>query len=373
MKLKPLRNLTEALADDLLRQELGESWDVQSQVSLAAVLDKETEYLSEVCFDMLKSARYDFLIVNRESQSPVLAIEVDGPTHAESHVAHRDAVKDALSVASGLAVSRLPIEATRRMGDRTAIQWVGAQLRERQRLRSHHRRDVQDEIRSLTPEQRSTLIEMHGSLERVEESLRESRWRSHAASQPVFPSVSASANRLWATYGIAPLTVIEQSMCGTTPADFETGLWLVVDWGRPDVAGFYVLDLNAVPIGERDGVRYVDWENPDLTKPRFHARSWMFETRGLELWKSRFSGSEDEALNTAAAEMLRQEEIERILERPLSPDALLQDPELLRAANDRLLTRAVGFPNNSILANLAVFDALRQIEGWAHSNLVALM
>ena len=102
MKLKPLRNLTEALADDLLRQELGESWDVQSQVSLAAVLDKETEPLSDVCFDMLKSARYDFLIVNRESQAPALAIEVDGPTHAESHVAHRDTVKDALSVASGL-------------------------------------------------------------------------------------------------------------------------------------------------------------------------------------------------------------------------------------------------------------------------------
>lgn len=374
VKLSPLKNLTEALAGDLLEQSIGPAWGVYPQVALGAVLRKDGTRLSERCFSMLQGGRYDYLIVNRESQRPMLAIEIDGPTHMDEDVAERDAVKDALSVSGQLPVCRLPLEAVNRSSDNTTlVQWVGEQFVERQRTRATHRREAKRRLADVSDDVLDALVAVDGSVEEVERGIEQALWLEHICGQNAFTAVSATATRLLTKYGIAPAGVAAL-LCGRVPpSDTATCLWLLLDLSDPTVAGFYVLDRDRVPVVEQDGRLVVDWQEADYRTPRYQAQSRLFADRGLELWTERPYHDTAEAV---AWDATAADEWEKLRTRTFvyhAPDEFLSDRRLLSEMNDRLLERVVGFRQSHIVTNLAVYDALRKVENWAKNSLIEII
>jgi hypothetical protein len=74
--------------------------------------------------NFLWTAHLDFVVIDMESKLPVLAVEYDGPRHAEAEQAERDRIKDRLCSEGCLPLLRIDSNYARREGRWTVLSYI---------------------------------------------------------------------------------------------------------------------------------------------------------------------------------------------------------------------------------------------------------
>jgi ssDNA-binding Zn-finger/Zn-ribbon topoisomerase 1 len=108
--LKKLLNNPERITYGRLREVCARhGTEVHAKVRLADVLPIEGSGLPQVLYEFALQAHYDFVVAGAD-QVPLFAVEFDGPQHAETPQAARDAKKNAISNRLGLPLVRIQAE-----------------------------------------------------------------------------------------------------------------------------------------------------------------------------------------------------------------------------------------------------------------------
>lgn len=97
---------------------------VFSKVRLSDVLDKGAQRLSQREFDFYTRSHCDFVVTNADLQ-PVMAIEYDGPLHADTKQQERDAIKNALFEEAAFGLLRINDKhVTKLYRGMTVLRWI---------------------------------------------------------------------------------------------------------------------------------------------------------------------------------------------------------------------------------------------------------
>src|SRR5262249_49483013 len=98
-------------SEEIVWRELGTIADENGlrafpKLRLSDVIVKGDTWLTQREFDLYTRAHVDFLLTDATAK-PIMIIEYDGPSHADSKQTERDKIKDALCADVGLGILRI--------------------------------------------------------------------------------------------------------------------------------------------------------------------------------------------------------------------------------------------------------------------------
>ncbi len=70
----------------------------------------KTQPFSQTAFNKISAKHFDFVLCDKSTTRPVLAIELDDSTHRQADAQARDAVKDAACHAAKFPILRVPVQ-----------------------------------------------------------------------------------------------------------------------------------------------------------------------------------------------------------------------------------------------------------------------
>ncbi len=125
MRTKAIASPGEIRADRILRRSLeGTPWLVYANVSLQAVLQRE-ERLSPAAFSMLTRGSFDFVVCDDQDYQPTFALELDGfRRHSDSRQVARDLLKNAFCAKAGLSLLRIGVDDLREREEYSVLEWL---------------------------------------------------------------------------------------------------------------------------------------------------------------------------------------------------------------------------------------------------------
>ncbi len=99
---------TEERFHHVLSQASQGTYHLACKVRVADVL--KTQPFSQAAFNKISAKHFDFVLCDKSTTRPVLAIELDDPTHRRAEAQKRDGVKDAACHAANLPLLRVPVQ-----------------------------------------------------------------------------------------------------------------------------------------------------------------------------------------------------------------------------------------------------------------------
>jgi len=113
----------ESAAHKIIQKTLVDTeWNVFANVSVQRVLDKE-ERLSPAEFDLFTRGSFDFVVCDADYE-PVIAFEFDGFGHDDPRQLTRDLIKNALCARAGLPLLRIGADDLREREETSALEWL---------------------------------------------------------------------------------------------------------------------------------------------------------------------------------------------------------------------------------------------------------
>lgn len=220
MRVKQIASSSEIVAHRILRRTLADSrWLLSANVSIQSVLERE-ERLSRAAFSMFTRGSFDFVVYDGEDYVPAFVLEVDGVGHEDSRQIARDLLKNAFCARAGLSLLRIGANDLRERDENSVLEWlVGALVafdreleEELDTLDVAESDDQDDEADNYSDEPPEDYVPALG-----EDGF------AFEAEHP-FPDNAVVATRLQQRYGIA----LVDSAALNPPAD--TGYVLSISW-----------------------------------------------------------------------------------------------------------------------------------------------
>ncbi|MCA1962483.1 MAG: DUF2726 domain-containing protein [Prosthecobacter sp.] len=121
---KPLLTPTEASFDKLLRSLSDGRCHILCKPRLADFLDHGQDV---VAFNKISQKHVDFLVCRREDWMPMLAIELDDPSHQRAEVKRRDSFVNAVFAQVGIPLVRIDVSEMgqwQRLVEKLSHAWV---------------------------------------------------------------------------------------------------------------------------------------------------------------------------------------------------------------------------------------------------------
>ncbi len=126
VRIKAIASPGEIVADRILRRTLeGTPCHVYANVSLQSVIERE-ERLSPAAFSMLTRGSFDFVICDDQEYKPIFALELDGFRHSASRQVARDLLKNAFCAKAGLPLLRVGIDDLHEREEYSVLEWLVA-------------------------------------------------------------------------------------------------------------------------------------------------------------------------------------------------------------------------------------------------------
>ncbi len=92
----------------VLAQAGGDRYLLACKPRMADIL--KTQPPNQSAFNKISAKHFDFVLCDKATTRPLLAVELDDPTHRRSSAQARDAVKDAACHAAQLPILRVPVQ-----------------------------------------------------------------------------------------------------------------------------------------------------------------------------------------------------------------------------------------------------------------------
>lgn len=152
VRIKAIASPGEIVADRILRRTLeGTPWHVYANVSLQSVLQRE-ERLSPAAFSMLTRGSFDFVVCDDQEYKPIFALELDGFRHSDSRQVARDLLKNAFCAKAGLPLLRVGIDDLREREEYSVLEWLVAAFAADERELENELEAVEEGSEDLEPD-----------------------------------------------------------------------------------------------------------------------------------------------------------------------------------------------------------------------------
>lgn len=237
MRIKAIASPGEVKAARILRRTLEDTrWLVYANVSLQSVLERE-ERLSPAAFSMFTRGSFDFVVCDDQDYQPVFALELDGFRHGDSRQVARDLVKNAFCAQAGLPLLRIGVDALHEREEYSVLEWlIGAFAAEEQQLQEELEvvEDDVDAIDEFDPEEADDGTDDNDENADSDPALGEDGFTFET--EHPFPDNAVLAGRLLERYGISAnesglpdepddaLYVLKVSWPGRQPPRLRDGL-----------------------------------------------------------------------------------------------------------------------------------------------------
>jgi hypothetical protein len=127
VRIKRLSTKPELTADRIMRRTLaGTDWLISRETRIQSVLDKDRDSLSDAAFNLYSRGSFDFVVYHHDRDEPEFVLEFDGIGHDDSRQTARDLIKNSLCVSARLPLLRIGHDELRAPEKVSVLEWLVA-------------------------------------------------------------------------------------------------------------------------------------------------------------------------------------------------------------------------------------------------------
>lgn len=125
VRVQRITTAAEACAEGILRRTLmGTGWTVALKLPIQVVLNKETTRLTEAEFSLYTRGHFDFTVYDEEEHEPAFVVEFDAFGHDKPRQIERDIIKNRLCAAGDLPLVRIGLEDVGPKEQVSVLEWI---------------------------------------------------------------------------------------------------------------------------------------------------------------------------------------------------------------------------------------------------------